>query len=246
MRAQSTGKNIRLTERDLLWMQKIHEHGPLSTSELLAFSESGGQNRGRAQNRLTDLFNEEATPHGAAYLSRPLQQFQTIDARYKELIYGLTEAGVRALKDAGSWSDWVHRPGGPFWHQREVAKVTARVEFECLQSSDRNYVQGWRVLERAQTKLRYPVTFRDPGTGRVLTRTLVPDQLFGIEYVTEVGPRYRFYVVEVERGTNPKKSKQDRKSLARMEAMYEVYIGQREYMEHLGLRAPAVLWALRH
>lgn len=241
MRPQSTGKRIRLTARDLLWMQAIHHHGPLCTSELSAFSEGEWQNKSRAQNRLTDLFNEENTPHQAAYLSRPIKQFQTIDARYNELIYGLTKAGETALREAGIWSDWVHKPGGPFWHQREVAKVTAGVELDCLKSPDHNYIQGWKVLERAQTKLRYPVTFKDPGTGRVLTRELIPDQLYGIEYLTEEGPRYRFYVVEVERGTNPKTSTQDRKSVERMEAMYEVYIGQRKYREHLGLRAPVVL-----
>ena len=121
MKPHSTGKRIRLTDRDLLWMQKIHEHGPLSTSELLAFSDEGKQNKGRAQNRLTDLFNEDNNAHGSAYLDRPPQQFQTIDARYNELIYTLTKAGEVALKEAGLWSDWVHRPGGPFWHQRLTA-----------------------------------------------------------------------------------------------------------------------------
>lgn len=244
MKAQSTGKRIHLTKRDLLWMQAIHHHGPLATSELLAFSGGAKQNKSRAQNRLTDLFNEAETAHNAPYLTRPPQQFQTIDARYNELIYNLSDAGEHALKDAGTWSDWVHRAGGPFWHQREVAKVTAGVEIACINRTDRNYIQGWKVLERAQTRLRYPVTFKDPGTGRTLTRDLIPDQIYGIEYLTEDGPRYRFYVVEVERGTNPKTSKQDRKSIERMEAMYDVYIGQGKYKEHLELGAPMVLVVL--
>ncbi|MGH1576494.1 hypothetical protein [Planktotalea sp.] len=241
MVAQSTGKRIRLTERDLLWMQAIHHHGPLSTSELLAFSEGLGQNKARAQNRLTDLFNEANTAHHSPYLSRPPQQFQTIDARYKPLIYGLTDAGQDALKEADMWSDWVHKAGGPFWHQREVAKLTAGVEIDCLKRPDRNYIQGWRVLERAQRRLRYPVTFSDPSTGKTLTRDLIPDQIFGIEYLTEDGPRYKWFVVEVERGTNPKTSKLDRKSVERMEAMYEVYIGKKEYKRHLQIQAPLLL-----
>lgn len=241
MTAQSTGKRIRLTERDLLWMQKIHEHGPLPSSYLIRYSQHLSTNKSRAQNRLTDLFNEADTPHQAPYLTRPPQQFQTIDARYNELIYGLTDAGEQALKDRGIYSDWVHGAGGPFWHQREVAKVTAGVEIDCLNRSDRNYIQGWQVLERAQKRLRYPVTFKDPGTGKALTRDLIPDQLYGIEYLTDDGPRYRFYVLEVERGTNPKTSNQDRKSVERMEAMYDVYIGRGKYKEHLGLGAPMVL-----
>lgn len=239
MHPQSTGKRIRLTPRDLLWMQKIHEHGPLSTSELLALSDDGKQNKGRAQNRLTDLFNEDNTAHGAAYLTRPLQQFQTIDARYKELVYGLTKAGEEALKEAKLFSDWIHKAGGPFWHQRDVAKLTAGVELECRATGDRNFIPGWRVLERAQKRLRIPVTFKDPGTGKVLTRDLIPDQLFGVEYLTDEGPRYRFYLVEAERGTNPKTSAKDRKSQERMNAMYEA--GLDGFKKHLGLNAPVLV-----
>lgn len=237
MKPQSTGKRIRLTDRDLLWMQKIHEHGPLSTGELLAFSESGGQNIGRAKNRLTDLFNEENTEHSKPYLTRPPQQFQTIDARYNELIYGLTDAGEIALKGAAFWSDWVHKAGGPFWHQREVAKITASIEIEATKRGDVSYIHGWRVMERSQCKLRYPVTFRDPFLGKTMKRDLIPDQLFGIEYLTDDGPRYRFFLLELERGTNPKTSSADRKSVERMIAMYR---GQ-QFKQHLGLTAPLLL-----
>ena len=120
-----------------------------------------------------------------------------------------------------------------------VAKITAGIELETRRRDNVNFIQGWRVLERAQTKLRCPVTFKDPGTGKVLTRDLVPDQIFGIEYLTAEGPRYRFYLVEAERGTNPKTSKQDRKSLQRMAAMYETFVGAAKYKTHLKLSAPA-------
>lgn len=241
MKAQSTGKRIRLTERDLLWMQKIHEHGPLPSSYLIRYSQHLGSNKSRAQNRLTDLFNEDDNGYGKTLLTRPPQQFQTIDARYNELVYGLSKAGEQALNDAKLWSDWVHHPGGPFWHQLMCAKITARIELETRDRDDVNYIQGWRVLERAQAKLRYPVTFKDPGTGRTVTKDLIPDQIFGIEYITDEGLRYRFYLVEADRGTEPKTSRQDRKSLARMKAMYDVYIGQGKYRQHLRLRAPMVL-----
>ena len=240
MKPQSTGKRIRLTNRDLLWMQKIHEHGPLSTSELLTFSDAGKQNKGGAQNRLTDLFNEDNNVHSSAYLDRPPQQFQTIDARYNELIYTLTKAGEVALKESGLWSDWVHRPGGPFWHQRLTALVTAWVEIETGRRDDVNYISGWRVLERAQVRLRHPITFKDPGTGKVMTRDLIPDQIFGIEYLTDDGPRYRFYLVEADRGTEPKTSAQDRKSLARVVEMHAQVTYSGGLKEHLQISAPLV------
>lgn len=241
MKAQSTGKRIRLTDRDLLWFSKIHEHGPLSTSELLAFSDDGTQNKGRAQNRLTDLFNEDNNAHEKPYLLRPPQQFQTIDARYNELVYSLSPTAEQALKDAGTWSDWVHKAGGPFWHQRETAAFMAGVELECLNDPKHNFIPASQILERAQTTLRYPTTYTDPYTGQRLVKDLIPDGLFGIEFVREDGKFYRFHCVEIDRGTEPKTSpNKERKSLERMVLQYEDYIGNKRYQEHLKLRAPMV------
>ncbi|MEP4927790.1 MAG: hypothetical protein ABJT31_08420 [Hyphomicrobiales bacterium] len=84
----------------------------------------------------------------------------------------------------------------------------------------------------------YPVTFKDPNTGHVVNKDLIPDQIYGIEYLTDDGPRYRFYLVEADRGTEPKTSTQDRKSKARMEAMYEA--GLEGLKKKLGLKAPVI------
>ena len=78
----SSGKRVTPQERDLLWFEKIHQHGPLPASYLHAFSKHLRRNEKRAQDRLTDLFNEDRTPHGGPYLARPLQQFRTLDSRY--------------------------------------------------------------------------------------------------------------------------------------------------------------------
>ena len=45
---QSTGKRITLTERDLLWFEKIHEHGPLPSSFLLEYSKQTHRSAKRA------------------------------------------------------------------------------------------------------------------------------------------------------------------------------------------------------
>ena len=130
MHPQSTGKRIRLTERDLLWMQKINTHGPLSTNELVAFGKHLGNNIQRAKNRLTDLFNEDNNTHNQPYLTRPKQQFQTIDARYNELVYDLSPTGVQALKDADHFHQNSGTSPGPWWHERMVAKFTASAELK--------------------------------------------------------------------------------------------------------------------
>lgn len=237
----STGKRLRLTARDWLWMQMIHHHGPLSSTDLLGFSKGLAGNRARALNRLTDLFNEDDNGYGKPLLTRPPQQFQTMDARYNALIYGLSPAGETALKDKALWSPWVHRPGGPFWHQAMTAQITASVELACSARSDVNYIPGHKVLERAETKLRHMVRYTDPSTGRRAEKELIPDQIFGVEYLTAEGPRYRFYLVEADRGTEPiASSNAARKSILSMIAQHRAYLETGVYKGHLKLTAPLV------
>ena len=75
---QSSGNRVTLKGRDVLWFSKLHEHGPLPTTYLTAFSDQRSEKR--AVERLGVLFHEEETPHGGAYLDRPRQQFATVDA----------------------------------------------------------------------------------------------------------------------------------------------------------------------
>ncbi len=85
----STGKRITPQEADLLWFQKLYEHGPLPSSFLIAYAEQLRRSTKRSTERLTDLFNEDETKHGGRYLTRPPQQFRTIDSRYNQLVYTL-------------------------------------------------------------------------------------------------------------------------------------------------------------
>jgi hypothetical protein len=100
-RPVSTGKRVTPQDRDLLWFQKLHEHGPLPSSFLLAFAQDMRRSEKRAKERLTDLFNEDNTAHDGTYLSRPLQQFRTIDSRYNQLVYDLTPSASRM--HGGRW-----------------------------------------------------------------------------------------------------------------------------------------------
>jgi len=111
----STGKRVTPQERDLLWFSKLREHGPLPSSFLLEYGRHLGRSEKRARERLTDLFNEDNTPDRGPYLSRPPQQFRTIDSRYNQLVYDLTPAAERALRRGGLWADR-SAPSGPWLH----------------------------------------------------------------------------------------------------------------------------------
>ena len=237
-RRQPTGKLVTPQERDLLWFQKLHEHGPLSSTYLHAFSKNLRRSEKRARDRLTDLFHETNTPHKGAYLDRPWQQFQTYDARYQDLVVDLTPAAEKALKDADLWSVYGHSHTGPWIHKHMVACITASIELATLEDSNLTYIPGSIILERAQASLRYTVPFKNPKTGKVEKIDLIPDALFGLEYNHKGKKSYRFFLVEADRASEPSRTTRfNRKSHLRNILQYREYVGGGLYKDHLKLTA---------
>ena len=240
--AISTGKRITPQPADLIWFGKLLEHGPLPSSYLLAFTRHLRQSDKRATERLTDLFNEAETRHGGRYLERPPQQFRTLDSRYNQLVYDLAAPALKALREAGETPEGIARPGGPWLHRFMVACVTASVELATLQRADLSYIAQHRILARAGAELRCPVAIEYPAAGRPITRDLIPDAILGLEYKTEAGSRFRFFVVECDRATEPAMSANfNRKSWQRSLLQYREYIGAKRYREHLKLTAPLLV-----
>lgn len=242
LKPQSTGKRVTPQERDLLWFQKLHEHGPLPSLFLLQYARDTHRSDKRAKERLTDLFNEDNTPHGGPYLSRPPQQFRTIDSRYNQLVYDLTPASEKALKQAGLWSEYGTAHSGPWLHGFMVSCITASIELATLDLDDIRYLPQSYLLERAEADLRYPTRITDPASGREFTKDLIPDALFGLQYETPEGSRFRCFVLEADRSTEPVTSKNfNRKSLVRNLQQYEAYLPTGAYKDHLNLKAPLIV-----
>ncbi|RWQ58829.1 replication-relaxation family protein [Mesorhizobium sp.] len=241
-RPQSTDKRVTPQDRDLLWFQKIHEHGPLSSTYLHAFSRHIARNEKRARDRLTDLFNESRTPHGGAYLGRPWQQFQTFDARYQDLVYDLTDASEAALREHCLWHDSSRGHTGPWTHRYMVACITASIELATFDDPTLVYIPQHVILERAGASLRYPVPCLNPPTGKTEVKDLIPDALFGLEYQKDGKSYYRFFVVEADRGTEPSRTQTfNRKSHLRNFLQYREYVGRGLYRDHLKLTAPLLV-----
>lgn len=239
---QATGKRITLQPRDILWLEWLHRHGPLASSFLLEAAKDHGKSEKRAKERLTDLFNEDNTKHDGAYLRRPPQQFATIDSRYNQLVYGLAPAGERALKEAGLWRPKHKSVNGPWLHSFMVSSITASIRLAADARNDLGYIPQADILERANADLSWPVSFVDPATKKQITKHLKPDALFGLEYKTEEGSRYRFFVVEADRATESLTSTNgNRKSMLRSFMQYEAYIRRGEYKKHLKLTAPLLV-----
>lgn len=237
-RPQSTDKRVTPQPRDLLWFQKLHEHGPLSSTYLHAFSKHLAKNEKRSRDRLTDLFNESRTPHGGAYLSRPWQQFQTFDARYQDLVYDLAPPAEAALNEHSLWHECGASVGGPWRHRYMVAAITASIELATLADPNLSFIPQHLILARAKRPLRYPVPLKNPANGKEERSDLIPDAIFGLEYRDGVNSSFRFFVVEADRGTEPSRaSRLNRKSHLRNFLQYRDYIGHGLYHEHLGLTA---------
>jgi len=242
LRATSTGKRITPTERDLLWLRKLAEHGPLPSSFLLAFSQGSHASDKRARERLTDLFHEDNTPDGGSYLVRPPQQFRTLDSRYNQLVYDLTPASWQALERSGMDTSKHPAPSGPWLHRFMTSCVTASIELATLGRDDLTYIPQSEILARAGADLRYPVTITDPETKWTGEKVLIPDAVFGLRYHTENGNRFRFFTVEADRATEPTTSSNwNRKSFERNLLQYEDYVAGGAYRDHLGLTAPLLV-----
>lgn len=228
--------------RDLTWLKAIHRHGPLASSFLIEFAKPLGMNQKRAQERLADLFHEHNTVHGGSYLRRPAQQFHTLDARYNQIVSDLSLAGVKALKQADSWHEQSGPQGGPWWHKFMIASFTASMELACMARSDVEYIPQWKILERAHTTLEADVSYVDSASGKPVQKRLKPDALFGLEYRSHGRSRYRFFVVEADRATEPLTTKTfNRKSARRSFSQYRAYIEQGLYKQHLKLTAPLLV-----
>ena len=238
----STGKRITLQPRDWLWLEWLHRHGPLASSFLLQAAKDHGKSEKRARERLTDLFNEDNTVHGGAYLKRPPQQFCTVDSRYNQLVYDLATAGERALKQAGLWRPKHKTNTGPWLHSFIVSSITASIRLAVEAREDLDFIAQADILERAGADLSWPSTIADPTTIRRVTKDLKPDALFGLEYKTDQGSRFRFFVVEADRATEPLTSKNfNRKSALCNLLQYRAYIADGAYKEHLMLTAPLLV-----
>ena len=66
--------------------------------------------------------------------------------------------------------------------------------------------------------------------------------MFGLQYHTESGDRFRFFAVEADRATEPTTSSNwNRKSFERSLLQYEAYVAGGAYREHLKLTAPLLV-----
>lgn len=238
-----TGKQITLQPRDIFWLEKLHRHGDLSTPFLLAYSAELDMAENRARDRLTDLCHEPVLGYGARVLSNPKEQYETFE-RNQHRVYGVSEAGTKALKALGLYHTSAPVNSHLHWyHDFIISCVTASIELACLKSERYRYIFHDEIVEE-NGALQFAFEYEDgngnlrkPKTRRFKDKdqripTLIPDRSFGIYDTKEKSKRY--FLLEVDRATETANSSDSsRKSVADNIYQYRQFIGGLDYKEQM-------------
>lgn len=229
---QPKGRKVTLQDRDYLWLEKINQHGPLSSSTLRAFSRILRKSDKRATERLGDLFHEDQTPHGGPYLERPSQQRSHCNPFLDDLIYDLAPAAQAALTERGI----PLYPRGGWWvHQFMNAYITSSIDLATRRDPGLRFIPQHEITGNRAVVVEYT----DPETRQPASAKLIPDALFGIQY----GDKRRYFVLETDRKTeriNPSVAF-TRKSVRRFILQYREFIGRGLYKAAYGIDAGMIL-----
>ena len=233
----ATVRRLVLTDTDYLLFEAIDRHGPLPSHYLYEFTKHVRRDKSHLQNRLTEFYNGDAA---GPYLVRPPQQFASFQARYQHLVYDLAPRARQALTERDKLGRYSSRRTDPFVHQLMGACVAASLELAAPTKGLR-YIPREEILAHdkcpEQTKQgKNPMAIRLPG---LESRLLIPDDLFGIEYV---GVGFRFFAVEIDRNTESIGRKNlDSSTFGRKIAGYLAVLRCRLYKEFWGLPNLSVL-----
>ena len=225
--ATSRGELVRITPRDLLWFEALHRHGPLPLPYLHAFTHASNASYHASTRRAATLFHE-------GYLTRPHQQFATLDARCQTLVYDLSGRSKEELRRNNLRRQYAPKPSPSHWrHDFMVACITASIEISTA-GTGCGYIHRDEILNRNGTTLSFDVSSVASGRDALLR----PDSIFGIRYPSG---RARLVVVEADCGTEVLAARGWRKSIERNAGQYRAFIGERRYREALGTDAGILL-----
>ena len=208
------------TNREIQWLKHIERHGPQSSVYLHELTKQTHRCKDTALRQMRKL-------RAGGFLMLPIQQRQTAHADFNPYVYDLTAKAKSYLFDRGH-AEVTHRPTGHWWHGFTTSCVSSSIDISAAQN-DIRYIPAHEILSRTNAPVSVPID----------QVKLTPDQLFALDY----GDGFRAFVLEVDRGSEPKNSPTARKSYARSIGLYEQMIERQLYKNHYGLKANLlVLW----
>lgn len=237
----SIGKRIEITSRDVEIFKLLSRYQYLRSSFLHAFV---GGDRVRFIERLGDLYHE-------GYLDRPEQQWQFANCRYMPVIHELGAKGERILRDHRLMSEPLKslRTGAcrQFPHQLMVCDILASIELGVRCDGALRFIGHDEIINRAPERTRalpnplhIPVSISYPSPRAAKTHqaaiNIVPDALFGLEYLSSGKKSYRFFALEADRNKMPvaRRNLQQSSYLRKLLAYREI-VAQGVFKAHFGL-----------
>ena len=120
------------------------------------------------------------------------------------------------------------------------------IELATFREVGQRFVPVDEILARApettrsaRNPLAVPVTLHPcpelPDLKRLWNTHIIPDALYGIEYLIDGEKRYRFWVLECENTTPVRRSSARHSSIARKRAAYEALIRSKAYRARWGI-----------
>lgn len=245
-RRTPTGKRLFLTDRDLAILRALYRYRYLRTTQLVALLRPKSEKR--LIERLGDLYHE------AGLIDRPAAQWRRYDARYQPLIHELSPKGLWYLETCGPLPARAvtfvrkDRTGTTpqFDHSMMIVDALVETEIATLAANDQRFVPVDEILARAPEETRLakkplaiPVTIRPnrhlPALEAAFNTQVIPDALYGIEYLIAGEKRYRFFVLECEHRNPKSRSTAKLSSLALKRAAYEAVLQEGSFRDVYGV-----------
>ena len=235
-----------LGERDTAILQHLYRYRYLRQTQLQALLKP--KSRKRFIERLGDLFHE------TGLINRPALQQHYFDAFASPMLYEISQKGIDYLNvlaaiphRAVTISRRVRPTANPqFQHTMMIIDTLVNLECTIDCEQEQRFVPVDEMLERAPEETRnapnplsVPVTIH-PSADYPLIRSrldthIIPDALYGIEYLINGEKRYRFWALECQRKSPITRKTTKASSLALKQAAYAALINSRRYRQHWGI-----------
>lgn len=237
------GKRIVITNRDIDILRWLYRYRYLRAPQLISLLLP--RSKKRFIERLGDLFHE------SGLIERPKAQWRHFDARCTPMIYELSAKGQVFLESKNQTSQRAttlsrrKRTGAKvqFDHAMMIVDALVEIELAAMANPDQRFVSVDEILvrapeatRRAPNPLSVPVTIQPNTTFPQIKSTMhthiIPDALYGIEYLIDGEKRYRFWALECENTSPNWRSSPHKSSLARKHAAYDALISSGGYKKH--------------
>jgi len=237
---QPTGKVIRPSVNDAYIFDALDRHHLLATPYIYKFSPI--QNYQFFRDRLGKLYHE-ASAFGPSMLDAPFEKDKYNPTTGRGFVVD-TQPRIYELGDGGKYylnlnrRSYVPTKTDHLVHRFLTSCVSASFELMC-QRSGYGYIPANDIFSHPKCPPE-TLEMNNPLGVKIGQRTLIPDELFGIDY----GNKRRFFALELDRATESiRRTNKNYVTIADKLDLYTKLIERRQFQEQWGITNLTVLIA---